>query len=348
MYAVQFAEHGDRDVIGYAERPTPSADRDEVLVDVRAGALNHLDVWTRRGLPGIDLEFPHVPGSDAAGVVESVGDSVTRFEEGDRVAVSAGVSCGNCEFCRDGEESLCESYHILGEHVPGVHGEYAAIAEDNLVAVPDHVDWETAAAAPLVFQTAWRMLMTRADLRAGESVLVLGASGGVGHAAVQIADFAGGEVYATASTDEKLDYAREVGADHVINYEADDFSREIYERTDGRGVDIVVDHVGGETWDRSLKSLTRGGRLVTCGATAGAMPETNINRVFWNQLDILGSTMATPGEVDAVLAKVWDGTFDVRVRETLPMSETGRAHELLEDREGFGKVVVVPDSEFDE
>ncbi|WP_436924840.1 zinc-binding dehydrogenase [Halosimplex amylolyticum] len=348
MHAVQFADHGDRDVIEYAQRPDPSAGRGEVLVDVKAGALNHLDVWTRRGLPGIDLEMPHVPGSDMAGVVESVGDGVTRFEPGDRVALTAGVSCGECEFCRDGEESQCVNYHLIGEHVPGVHAEYAAVPEDNLVAVPVGVDWETAAAAPLVFQTAWRMLMTRAELRAGESVLVLGASGGVGHAAVQIADFAGAEVFATASTDEKLEYAREIGADHVVNYEETDFASELYELTDGRGVDVVVDHVGGETWDDSLKSLAKGGRLVTCGATAGATPETNINRVFWNQLSILGSTMATPGEVDDVLAKVWDGTFEVRVRDRLPMSETARAHELLEDREGFGKVVVVPDSELDE
>ncbi|WP_415381548.1 zinc-binding dehydrogenase [Halosimplex sp. TS25] len=348
MHAVQFADHGDRGVIEYAERPEPSAGRDEVLVDVKAGALNHLDVWTRRGLPGIDLELPHVPGSDAAGVVESVGEGVTRFEPGDRVAVSAGVSCGDCEFCRHGEQSQCVDYYIIGEHVPGVHAEYAAVPEDNLVAVPEGVDWATAAAAPLVFQTAWRMLMARADVRAGESVLVLGASGGVGHAAVQIADFAGAEVVATASTAEKLDYAREVGADHAINYAETDFAAQIDDLTDGRGVDVVVDHVGGETWDDSLKSLAKGGRLVTCGATAGSRPETNVNRVFWNQLSILGSTMATPGEVDDVLSKVWDGTFEVRVRGRLPMSETSRAHELLEDREGFGKVVVVPDSEFDE
>ncbi|WP_123533776.1 zinc-binding dehydrogenase [Halosimplex salinum] len=348
MYAVQYAGHGDRDVVEYAERADPSVGRDDVLVDVKAGALNHLDVWTRKGLPGIDLEMPHVPGCDAAGVVESVGEGVTRFEPGDRVAVTAGVSCGECEFCRHGEESLCVDYHIIGEHVPGVHGEYAAVPEDNLVAVPEGVDWETAAAAPLVFQTAWRMLMSRADLSAGESVLVLGASGGVGHAAVQIADFAGAEVFATASTEEKLDFAREVGADHAINYEENDFASEMYGLTDGRGVDVVVDHVGGETWDDSLKCLAKGGRLVTCGATAGATPETNINRVFWNQLSILGSTMATPGEVDDVLAKVWDGTFEVRVRDTLPMSETANAHEMLEEREGFGKVVVVPDSEFDE
>jgi len=347
MKAVQFSEHGDRDVIEYAERPEPTVGRTDVLVDVKAGALNHLDVWTRRGLPGIDLEMPHVPGSDVAGVVDSVGDGVTRFEPGDHVALSAGVSCGDCEFCRHGEQSQCVDYHIIGEHVPGVHGEYTAVSEDNLVAVPDHVDWSTAAAAPLVFQTAWRMLMSRAELRAGESVLVLGASGGVGHAAVQIADFAGAEVYATASTEEKLEFASEIGADHVINYVENDFASEMYELTDGRGVDVVVDHIGGETWDDSLKTLAKGGRLVTCGATAGPKPETNINRVFWNQLSIMGSTMATPGEVDDVLAKVWDGTFEVRVRERLPMSETARAHGLLEDREGFGKVVVVPDSEYD-
>jgi NADPH:quinone reductase-like Zn-dependent oxidoreductase len=348
MHAVQYADHGDRDVVEYAERPDPEVGRADVLVDVKAGALNHLDVWTRKGLPGIDLEMPHVPGCDAAGVVESVGEDVTRFEAGDRVAVTAGVSCGECEFCRDGEESMCVDYHIVGEHVPGVHGEWAAVPEDNLVAVPGGVDWETAAAAPLVFQTAWRMLVTRADVDPGESVLVLGASGGVGHAAVQIADFAGAEVFATASTDEKLEYARELGADHAIDYTEDDFAARIRELTDGRGVDVVVDHVAGETWDDSLQSLAKGGRLVTCGATAGGRPQTNVNRVFWNQLSIVGSTMATPGEVDDVLAKVWDGTFEVRVRERLPMSETARAHELLEDRDGFGKVVVVPDSEYDD
>ncbi|WP_459193768.1 zinc-binding dehydrogenase [Halosimplex sp. J119] len=348
MHAVQFADHGDRGVVEYAERPDPSAGRGEVLVDVKAGALNHLDVWTRRGLPGVDLDLPHVPGSDAAGVVESVGEGVTRFEPGDRVAVSAGVSCGDCEFCRDGEPSQCVDYHIIGEHVPGVHAEYAAVPEDNLVAVPEGVDWATAAAAPLVFGTAWRMLLTRADLRAGESVLVLGASGGVGHAAVQIADFAGAEVFATASTEEKLEFAREIGADHAINYEEVDFAEEIRELTDGRGVDVVADHVAGETWDDSLKTLAKGGRLVTCGATDGARPQTNVNRLFWNQLSVLGSTMATPGELDDALAKVWDDTFEVRVRERLPMSETARAHELLESREGFGKVVVVPDSEYDE
>ncbi|MFB6131225.1 MAG: zinc-binding dehydrogenase [Salinigranum sp.] len=345
MKAVQFSEHGDRDVLEYGDFPDPEVGPDEVLVDVKAGALNYLDVWTRRGLPGLDLEFPHIPGSDAAGVVSEVGEEVTRFEPGDHVAVSAGVSCGKCEFCRHGEESMCVSFHLLGEHVRGVHSEFAAVPEENLVPVPEGVDWEVAGSASLVFQTAWRMLITRAELEPGESVLVLGASGGVGHAAVQIADYAGAEVIATASTDEKLDHARECGADHVVNYEEEDFAARVRELTDGRGVDVVVDHVGEATYPDSLKSLAKGGRLVTCGATTGPNPGAGLNRIFWNQLSVIGSTMATPGEVDDVLELVWDGTFEPHVREVLPMSEAARAHELLEDREGFGKVVVVPDSE---
>ncbi len=345
MQAVQFSEHGDRDVIEYGEFPDPEPDRDEVMIDMKAGALNYLDVWTRRGLPGIDLEMPHIPGSDGAGVVQTVGDGVSRFEPGDRVAVSAGVSCGECEFCRHGEESMCVSFHIIGEHVRGVHSELAAVPADNLVPVPEGVDWEVAAAAPLVFQTAWRMLLDRGDLAPGEQVLVHGASGGVGHAAVQIADYVGAEVYATASTDEKLGYASEIGADHTINYEEDDFADELRDLTGKRGVDMVVDHIGAATWQDSLKSLAKGGRIVTCGATTGGRPETDINRIFWNQLEVIGSTMATPGQVDDVLSLVWEGAFEPRIREVLPMSEAARAHEILEEREGFGKVVVIPDSE---
>jgi NADPH2:quinone reductase len=345
MKAVQFSEHGDRDVIEYGDFPDPEIDRDEVLVDIKAGGLNYLDVWTRRGMPILDLEFPHIPGSDGAGVVSEVGEHVTRFEVGDHVAVAPGKYCGKCEFCRDGEESMCVSYHLIGEHIRGVHSELAAVPEENLIPVPDHVDWETAASASLVFQTAWRMLISRGELGPSESVLVLGASGGVGHAAVQIADHVGAEVYATASTDEKLGYAEQCGADHVINYEDDDFAAEIREHTGKRGVDMVVDHIGEATYPDSLKSLAKGGRIVTCGATTGGNPGAGLNRIFWNQLSVIGSTMATPGEIDDVLPLVWDGTFESHVRASLPMSEAARAHEMLENREGFGSVVVRPDSE---
>jgi len=351
MQAVQFTEHGDRDVIEYGEFSDPEIERDEVLVDVQAGALNHLDIFTRRGLGALerlDLEMPHIPGSDGAGIVREVGDSVQRFEVGDRVALSAGQSCGHCEFCRDGNLTMCSNYQVIGEHVHGIHSEQAAIPADNLVPVPDHIDWEIAAAAPLVFQTAWRMLVTRAELDPGESVLVLGASGGVGHAAVQIADYLGAEVYATASSDEKLDYASEIGADHGINYEADEFDEVIDDATGGRGVDVVVDHIGAATWQDSLQSLVRGGRLVTCGATTGRFPETDVNRIFWNQLSVFGSTMGTPGEVDDILELVWKGAFEPRIRAELPMSETAQAHRLLEEREGFGKVVVKPDTVYEQ
>ncbi|MFC6733504.1 MULTISPECIES: zinc-binding dehydrogenase [unclassified Haladaptatus] len=346
MKAVHFDEHGDRDVLQYGELPDPDPARDEVIVEMRAGALNFLDVWTRRGLPGLDLEMPHIPGSDGAGIVHAVGEDVARFEPGDRVAVTAGLSCGVCEFCRDGDPSLCEDFGVLGEHTRGVHSELAAVPAENLVPVPEHVSWEVAAAAPLVFQTAWRMLITRAELEPGEKVLVLGASGGVGHAAIQIAKYAGAEVFATASSSQKLELAAECGADHVLNYEETDYASEIYELTDKRGVDVIVDHVGGPTWQDSIKSLAKNGRLVTCGATLGRHPQTDLNRIFWNQLQILGSSMGTPGEADDVLPLVWDGTFRPHIREVLPMSEVKRAHEMLENRDGFGKVVVVPDSQY--
>jgi NADPH:quinone reductase-like Zn-dependent oxidoreductase len=345
MQAVQFTEHGGREVIEYGDFPDPEAGRGEVVVDVKAAALNHLDIWTRKGMPGIDLEMPHIPGSDMAGVVHEVGEGVTRFEPGDRVALIAGVAGENTEFSRKGDPTLSYDFHIIGEHVRGVHAEYAAVPEANLVPVPEGVEWEVAGSASLVFQTAWRMLVDRGELRPGESVLVLGASGGVGHAAVQIADHAGAEVFATASTDEKLEYARDCGADHTINYDEDDFAAEIRDATGRRGVDMVVDHIGAATYEDSLKSLRKGGRIVTCGATTGPNPDAGLNRIFWNQLSVIGSTMATPGQADEALDLVWDGTFEPRVREVLPMSEAARAHEMIENREGFGKVVVIPDSE---
>ncbi|PSP96596.1 alcohol dehydrogenase [Halobacteriales archaeon QS_4_70_19] len=347
MKAVYYEEHGNTDVIQHDELPDPEFDRDQCLVEMKAGGLNHLDVWTRRGMPSPG-EFPHIPGSDGAGIVREVGEDVTRFEAGDRVAVAPATSCGECEFCRDGDRSLCENFQLIGEHTTGVHSELTALAEDNLVHVPDHVDFVTAAAAPLVFQTAWRMLTTRAEVRQGENVLVHGASGGVGHAAVQIAANAGAEVWATASTDAKLDLAAECGADHLINYDEEDFVSAIKSDTDGRGADVVVDHIGAATWQDSISACTQGARLVTCGATTGPNPETDVTQIFWKQLDILGSTMGTPGEMDDVLSLVWDGTFTPYVREVLPMSETARAHQMLQDREGFGSVVVIPNDEYEE
>jgi len=346
MKAIFYEEHGSTDVLQYDEFDDPEPAPDEVVVEMRAGGLNHLDVWTRRGMPSPE-ELPHIPGSDGAGVVSEIGERVTRFEPGDRVVVDPGLYCGECEFCRKGEQSLCVDYKMIGEHVRGVHSELAAVPEANLLPLPDDVEFVTAAAAPLVYQTSWRMLVTRAEIDQSDTVLVHGASGGVGHACVQIAANEGCEVWATASSEEKLEYARECGADHLVNYEDEDFVSAIKEGTDGRGVDVVVDHIGEATWDGSISAAARGGRIVTCGATSGVTPKTNIPKVFWKQLDILGSTMGTPGEMDEVMAKVFDGTFEPYVRDVLPMSEITRAHEMLENREGFGSVVVVPDSVYD-
>ncbi len=343
MKAVFYEEHGSTDVLQYGEFPEPDVGADEVLVEVKAGGMNHLDVWTRKGMPSPE-SMPHVQGSDAAGVVSEVGDRVTRFEAGDRVVVDPGLYCGECEFCRKGEQSLCVDYRMLGEHVRGVHSERAAVPATNLLHLPDGIDFVTAAAAPLVFQTAWRMLVTRAGIQQNDSVLVLGASGGVGHACVQIAANEGCEVWATASSEAKLEHARECGADHLVDYTDVDFVDAVKSGTDGRGVDVVVDHVGEATWDDSLSAAARGGTVVTCGATSGISPETNIPKLFWKQLDVLGSTMGTPGEMDDVMAKVFDGTFEPGVREVLPMSEAARGHEMLESREGFGSVVLVPDA----
>lgn len=344
MEAVQYTDLGGRDVIEYGTVPDPEIGPHDVLVDVKAGSLNHLDVWTRKGMPA--PEVPHIPGSDGAGVVEAVGDHVERFAPGDRVALLAGVACGHCEGCMNGEEPLCDSYHVIGEHRTGIFADYAAIPEANLTPVPSDVDWSTAAAAPLVFQTAWRMLITRAGLTAGDTVLVHGSAGGVGHAAVQIALHAGANVIATAGTDEKLDAVADLGVEHLVNYETTSFKDAVKTVTDGRGVDIVVDHVGEATWDDSLKCLVKGGALVTCGATTGGRPVTNVNRVFWKGLSILGSTMATPGEAERVLSLVWDGAFGPIIGAELPMSETAEAHRLIEDRELIGKAVVFPDTEF--
>lgn len=345
MQAVQFTDHGGPEVVVYDEYPTPDCGREEVLVEVEAGALNHLDVWTRRGLPGVDLALPHIPGSDMVGHVLEAGEAVDRFDPGDRVVLLAGIADANDTETRAGDLTLASDFRVIGEHVPGVHAEYAAVPERALTRIPDSVDRTTAAAAPLVFGTAWRMLVERADIAPGEEVLVLGASGGVGHAAVQIADYAGATVYATGSSEAKRTAARELGADYAIDYEERAFHREIRDLTDGRGVDVVVDHVGQATWERSLKSLAKGGRLVTCGATTGPEATTNINRVFWNQLSVIGSTMFTPAEAADVLPLVWDGPLEVRIRDVLPMSEAARGHRLLEDREGVGKVVVIPDSQ---
>lgn len=347
MKAVRFDEHGDPSVLNYAEYPDPSPGPHEVLLEMEATALNYLDIWAREGSHGIELPRPHVGGSDGVGHVIEVGDDVERFSVGDRAVLHAAVSCGHCEYCRNGQESMCVDYHVIGAHRQGVHAEYAAVPEDNLIAVPEDVPPEMAAAAPLVFETAWRQLVTRGHLRAGEDVLILGASGGLGHAAVQIAKQVGATVFATGSSSQKLSFAESLGADHTINYKETDIADTVRSKTGKRGVDAVFDHVGGATWSDSIASLAKGGRLLTCGVTEGAYAEVNINRVFYNQLEIIGSTMANPGEADDVLNLVWEGSLAPHVDEIYPMSDAERAYRKLESGDCVGKIVLVPDRIYD-
>ncbi|MHA2005072.1 MAG: zinc-binding dehydrogenase, partial [Candidatus Thorarchaeota archaeon] len=305
-----------------------------------------LDLFTRAGFPGLSLEMPHVLGSDISGVVAKIGADVSEdIEIGSRVIIDPGVNCGVCEYCVIGQESLCSTYGILGEHTGGGYREFMAIDAHKVIPIPSKskLSFEEAAAVPLTFMTAWRMLMTRARLRAGEDVLIIGIGGGVAVAALQIAKTVGARVFVTSSSDAKLEKARNLGADFLINHvESPDYHKEIWKLTGKRGVDVIVDSVGEVTWARSLRSLGKGGRLVTCGATSGPNAVTNVNLLFWKQLEILGSTMASRSELDAVLQLVWDGRLKPVVDRVLPLSSAKEAHEILERGEQFGKIVLTP------
>ncbi|MFX1484604.1 MAG: zinc-binding dehydrogenase [Promethearchaeota archaeon] len=346
MKATVFHDHGPPSVLKYEEFPDPEIRDDQILVDVKAVALNHLDLFTRNGIPGLTLEMPHILGSDISGVIREVGKAVSRdFLPGQRVVIDPGKSCGVCEYCIRGEQSLCSQYGILGEHHRGGYSDFMAVDSQNVIPVPEHVDlsFEQLAATPLTFMTAWRMLMTKAKVRPGEDVLIVGAGGGVAVAALQIAKVAGARVIVTSSSDEKLEQAKKLGASVAINHKTNpDYHKEVWVLTNKRGVDIVVDSVGEVTWEKSLRSLTKGGRLVTCGATSGPHVVTNLNLVFWKQLEILGSTMASRSELREVLKLIWNGQLTPVVDSVFPLSKAKEAHERLENGLQFGKIVLKP------
>ena len=341
MKAVLLPRYGGPEVLEYVEdRPQPVPGPDEVLLHVHAASLNHLDLTVRRGLPTLKLTLPHVLGADVAGEVAQLGAGVTGFEPGDRVIANPGLTCGRCEFCLAGDDSLCPEYRILGEHVPGTYTEYVAVPARNLLPIPVDMDWVTAAAAPLVFMTAWRALVTRAAIRPGEDVLILGAGSGVSTAAIQIAKLAGCTVYATSSSDAKLAKAKDLGADVLVNYKEMPWSKAIWELTGKRGVDVVLDHVGEATFKDSVRTLRKGGRLVIPGATTGDMPPLDLRRLFWRQLSILGSTMADRREFEDVMKLVFMGRLNPVVDKVFPLREATQAHAYLERGEQFGKVVL--------
>ena len=340
MKAIVFAEHGGPEVLQYTEVPEPKLGHGDVLVRVRACALNHLDLWVRKGLPGVQIPLPHIPGSDVAGEVARVGEGVTRTKVGQKVLLAPGLSCNVCDACLAGLDNTCRRYTILGYMVDGGCAEYVRAPEVNVLPMPERLSFEEAAAVPLVFLTAWHMLMTRAALRPGETALVLGAGSGIGSAAIQIARLAGARVIATAGSDEKLAKARELGADEFINHRKHDILEEVKKLTNRRGVEVVFEHVGAATFEKSLQSLATMGRLVTCGATTGAEVKFDLRRLYVHHWSILGSYMGTRGELRSVVALVEQGKLRPVVDKVFPLAEAASAHAHLEKREQFGKVVL--------
>ena len=340
MKAAVYTGHGGLEVIRLQEMPVPQVGPGDVLVRVRAVALNHLDLWVRRGLPRLRLTFPHIAGADVAGVVERVGPAVTRVQEGQEVVVAPGVSCGVCEACLAGEDNLCDRYAILGEHRPGGFAEYVAVPEANVLPKPPGLTFEEAAAVPLVFLTAWNMLVTNARVAFRDTVLLWGAGSGVGSAGLQIACAFGARVLAVAGAGWKLEKARALGAAETINHREQDVLEEVRRLTGRRGVDVVFDHVGAATWDTSIKALARGGRLVTCGATSGAEAPTDLRYLYGRRLSIFGTWMGTKGELHAALALLRQGRLRPVVHAVLPLEEAARAQEILERSEQLGKVVL--------
>ena len=340
MKAIVFSEHGGPEVLRYTEVPEPRLGHGEVLVRVKACALNHLDLWVRRGLPGVQIPMPHIPGSDVAGEVAKVGEGVSRVKVGQKVVLAPGLSCNACDDCIAGHDNLCRRYTIFGYMVDGGCAEYVRAPEVNVLFYPEGLSWEEAAAVPLVFLTAWHMLVGRARLQPGEDVLVLGAGSGIGSAALQIAKLHGARVFATAGSEEKLKKAKELGADELINHAKQDIAEEVKKRTNKRGVDVVFEHVGQATWEKSLSSLAPGGRLVTCGATTGYEAKIDIRRLFVQQWSLLGSYMGSRSELLTVLRLVSRGRLKPVVDKVFPLAEAARAHEHLEKREQFGKVVL--------
>jgi NADPH:quinone reductase-like Zn-dependent oxidoreductase len=340
MKAAFFREHGGPEKIEFGELPDPLPGPGAVRVKVKAGALNHLDIFVRNGIPGIPVVLPHVMGSDGAGVVESTGPGVTAVKPGDEVVLNPGINCGECEYCRAGEHSLCVSFQILGEHIPGTFAEYVVAPAANAYPKPAGLSWEEASAFPLTFLTAWRMLVTKARVRPGESLLIIGIGGGVAVAALQIAKLLGMTVFVTSGTPEKIARAKALGADEGIDHARTDFAREIRKLTGKRGVDVVLDSVGKATWKQSIASAARGGRLITCGATTGPDPQTDLARIFWNQLTVYGSTMGTHGEFAGMLKIFGEGKMKPVVDTVFPLSRAREAVETLEGKRQFGKVVL--------
>ncbi len=340
MKALAIPHHGTLDDIQLMDLDPPSPGQGEVLVKTRAASLNRLDLFVVAGLPGVDLEMPHVLGSDGAGEVVEVGSGVDGFRAGDRVMLNPCIWCGKCEFCRQGEQSLCVRLGLKGEHAPGTFAEYFTASAASLALIPDGISFAQAAAFSLVHQTAWRLLISRGQLRPGEDVFIHGIGGGVATAALGIARLAGARVFVSSSDDAKLERARELGATFAWNYEKEDIVAQASAHTGRRGVDLVVDSVGEKTWLQSLKLVCKGGRVVTCGATTGPNPKTEIRLIFWKQISILGGTMSNVAEFNRVVHLLGEGRLRPVIDLALPLEQGKDALLRLSQGRQFGKIVL--------
>jgi NADPH:quinone reductase-like Zn-dependent oxidoreductase len=340
MKAIRYHEHGGPEVLKYEEVPDPTPGPGEVLLEVKAASVNHLDIWLRKGIPTFPIKLPRIPGADAAGIVRSAGAGVTTVKPGQRVLLNPATSCGLCEYCGQGDMSLCLDYKIRGEHEDGVQRGLVAVPATAVLAIPDSLSFETAAAAPLVFLTSWRMMVTRGQVKAGDWVLIHGVGGGIGTTCLGIARLFGARVIATASTDEKCAKGSKLGADVVVNSAREDVVKRVREATAKRGVEIVVDSVGKATWLQSLLCAKRGGRIVTCGATTGYDPAEDLRHIFFRQLQILGCTMGNNAEFGAAMRCLFQGQLTPVIDSVLPLKDAAQAHRRIEERKAFGKIVL--------
>lgn len=342
MKTILFNEHGGVEKLIYTDIEEPEVSSTEVLVKVRACGINHLDIWVREGLPGITIPLPHILGCEIAGEIAGIGDAVEGLNIGQRVLVSPGINCGKCEYCLTSCDSLCHEFRIMGFQVHGGYAEYAKTPAVNIIPLTDKLSFNEWAAVPLVFLTAWNMLKTRGDLTTGETVLIHAAGSGIGSAAIQIAKLSGADVLTTVSSDAKMEKARELGADHIINYSREDFSEKVNEITGGRGVDLVFEHIGPETWEKSMLCLKRGGRIVTCGATSGPTVNFNLRFLFAKQLSVSGCYMGSRGELMKIMELIESGRLRPVVDSVFPLKDAVAAQTKMLDRKQFGKIVLVP------
>lgn len=343
MDAVVLKGHGDLEQVAFGQIPIPDIGEDEVLVEVKAASLNRLDLWVVEGWRGLNLQFPHVLGSDGAGVITQVGAEIEGFAPGDRVAINPTLSCGDCHFCAAGKDNMCDEFALFGEHIPGFFGQFQAVPRRNLLPLPDHVSYERAAAASLVYVTAWHSLISVGKFKAGEDILVIGAGGGVNSASIDIAKLAGARrILVVGSSEKKLKLARRLGATTTINRNEVAWDKAVYQSTEKQGVDVVIDNVGSATFTKSLRALKRGGRLLTIGNSSGARFELDNRYIFGKHLSILGSTMGPRQDYEAVMRLVFNGQLKPEIDSTFPLSDGPAALRQLEEGDVAGKLLLRP------